>query len=144
MSETPQADSAQLALMELNRQLAAAADRQLAQIAQAQDVPYALYEGNVWMAVLDRGDEEKGSPQPSEEWVVGMQIYDLSEHLLVDTEGVYRIGKCELPQGVDANIGELYRGGKARMYVPWYAAYGLTGTAEIPPYENVIIDVELK
>ena len=87
MSETPQADSAQLALMELNRQLAAAADRQLAQIAQAQDVPYALYESNVWMTVLDRGDEEKGSPQPSEEWVVGMQIYDLSEHLLVDTEG---------------------------------------------------------
>jgi len=62
----------------------------------------------------------------------------------MDAEGTYRIGEHELPQGVDANIGELHRGGKARMLVPWYAAYGISGTETVPPYENVIIDIELK
>lgn len=143
-SEVPQADSAQMALMELNQQLALAADQQLAQLVQTQEIPYALYENHVWMAILDRGDEDSPSPAPEQEWYVAMQIYDLNGRLYIDSEGMYRIGKHELPQGVDANIGELHRGGKARMYVPWYAAYGISGTAEIPPYENVIIDIELK
>lgn len=143
-SETPAPDSTQLALMELNQQLAQAADRQLAQIAQAQETPYALYEDNVWMAILDRGDEDSPSPAPEEEWRIAMQLYALSGQMYLDTEGTYRIGKHELPQGVDANIGELHRGGKARMYVPWYAGYGISGTAEIPPYENLVIDIELK
>ena len=143
-SEVPQPDSAQLALMELNQQLALAADRQLAQIVQAQETSYALYEDNVWMAIQDRGDEDSPSPQPEQEWRIAMRIYALNGQLYMDSEGTYRIGKHELPQGVEDNIGELHRGGKARMYVPWYAAYGISGTAEIPPYENIVIDIELK
>lgn len=143
-SEAPKVDSAQLALLELNHQLAIAADQQLAQLTQAQDTPYALYENNVWMAVLDRGDETSATPMPEQEWTIAMRIYNLSGQLLVDSEGTYRIGKRELPEGVEANIGELHRGARARMFVPWYAAYGISGTEQIPPYENVIIDVELK
>lgn len=143
-SEAPQADSAQLALMALNQQLALAADQQLTQIVQAQEAPYALYDNNVWMTILDRGDEATPAPAEDEQWTVAMRIYDLNERLLVDSEGTYRIGKCELPQGVDAIIGELHRGAQARLYVPWYAAYGISGTEQIPPYENVIIDIELK
>ena len=142
--EVPKADSAQLALLELNRQMAQAADQQLELLAQAQDAPYALYENNVWMTVITHGDEEEPTPADGEEWRIAMQVYDLKERLLMDAEGTYRIGKHELPQGVDANIGELHRGGKARMLVPWYAAYGISGTETVPPYENVIIDIELK
>ena len=144
MGEAPQVDSVQLALLELNRQMTVAADQQLAQLAQAQDEPYALYEGNVWMTILDRGNEEEGTPAPNEEWRVAMRIYDLNGRLLIDSDGSYRIGKQELPLGVEANIDELHRGGKARMFVPWYTAYGVTGTDAIPPYENVIIEIELK
>lgn len=140
----PKVDSAQLALLELNRQMALAADQQLAQLAQAQDEPYALYEGNVWMTILERGDEAAKTPALDEQWRIAMRVYELKGRLLVDSDGSYRIGRRELPEGVDANIGELHRGAKARMYVPWYAAYGITGTADIPPYENVIIEVELK
>ena len=143
-SERPQADSAALALLELNQQLARAADKQLADFAQAQDEPYALYEADTWMTIIDRGDETSAAPRANEEWTVHMQTYDLSGHMLLDSEGSYRIGRQELPLAVDANIGELHRGGKARLLAPWYAAYGLQGTAEIPPYENVIIEIELK
>ena len=54
------------------------------------------------------------------------------------------LGKNELPLGVDSNVPELYPGAKVRMYVPWYAAFGQLGTEYIPPYENVIIELELK
>lgn len=142
--ESPKVDSAQLALMELNQQLAIAADQQLAKLAQEQDEPYALYESNVWMYIPNRGNEADGVPSPDEEWVVAMRIYTLGGQLLTDSESTYRLGHRELPQGVEENIYELYRGGEARMLVPWYAAYGITGTANIPPYENVIIELELK
>ena len=57
---------------------------------------------------------------------------------------IYRIGKKELPQAVEENIGELHHGAQARLLAPWYTAFGLRGTDRIPPYENVIIDIELR
>ena len=52
--------------------------------------------------------------------------------------------KLVMPVTVEWNISELHPGARVRMYVPWYAAYGLQGTAHVPPYENVIIELELK
>ena len=142
--ESPKPDSASLALMELNRQLTIAADQQLAQLAQAQDVPYALYEAGAWMTVHEWGDTDSDSPKAGEEWTVRIRTYDLAGHLLLDSEAGYRIGMHELPQAVDENIVELHKGGRARLLAPWYSAYGIKGTEHIPPYENVIIEIELK
>ena len=140
----PQIDSAQLAVLELNQQLALAADKQLTQFAQAQEETYALYESNTWITVLSRGDEESACPAENEEWTVHMRVYDLEKNLLVDSEAAYRIGKNELPLAVEANISELHHGAEVRMIVPWYAAFGMQGTAQVPPYENVIIEMELR
>lgn len=137
-------DSAQIERMEFNRQLAAAADEQLMQLAQGQEESYALYECNTWATILEQGEANGPTPQLDEEWTVHMRTYAIDGRLLVDTEGTYRIGKQELPLAVDANIGEWHRGCRVRMYAPWYAAYGITGTDVIPPYENVIIELELK
>ena len=144
LGEAQKADSAALALLELNQHLAVAADKQLLEYVQSLDEPYALYEVSTWMRIIDRGDENSPSPVPNEEWTIAMRIYNLDGKLLVDEEGSYRIRKQELPLAVDFNIDELHRGGKARLITPWYAAYGMQGTKEIPPYENVIIDLELK
>lgn len=138
-------DSAELAIMDFNRQMAEAADKQLLQLTQVQGgETYALYYGNAWVRVLALGDEETPTPQEGEEWLLHMRVYDTQEHLLMDTEQTYRIGKYELPVAIDKNINEWHRGAKIRMYAPWYSAFGRQGTAEIPPYENVIIDLELK
>ncbi len=143
-SSAPAVDSAALALMELNQQLAMTADQQLAQFAQTQEEQYALYEANTWMYISENGDTNSSSPAPEEEWTVHMRTYTLTGELLIDTEGSYRVGKCELPQAVDANMGELHHGAKARLLAPWYSAYGLHGTDAVLPYENVIIELELK
>lgn len=143
-SAAPEVDSTALALLALNQQLASAADLQLAALVQKESTSYALYEAGTWMCILSRGDENRPHPQEGEEWTIHMRIYNLEGKLLTESEATYPIGKYELPQAVDANIGELYPGGKARLYAPWYSAYGLRGTKTVAPYENVIIEIELK
>ena len=56
----------------------------------------------------------------------------------------YTIGKQELPIAIEFSIREWHRGCRIRMFVPWYSAFGMQGTNDIPPYENVMIELELK
>ena len=142
-SAPPQVDSTVIAMLELNQHLAAAADEQMRLLARAQEEPYALYEANAWMTIIRKGDETQPAPAYNEEWMLHMKIYSVDGALLLDSQGSFRIGKQELPEAVDKNIGELHPGGKARIYAPWYSAYGVTGTNQIPPYENVIIEIDV-
>jgi len=144
MGSAPEVDSASLALMELNKQLAISADQQLLTFAQAQEESYALYDANTWITFLDRGEEDGPSPARDEEWVMRMRTRNLNGQLLMDSEAAYRIGRQELPQAVEANMNEWRHGTHARLLAPWYAAYGLQGTEQIPPYENVIIELEIR
>ncbi|MBQ7258724.1 MAG: hypothetical protein IJS57_02140 [Paludibacteraceae bacterium] len=144
MGQAPQADSAQLALLSLNQQLTETADETLHRLAQAQEEPYALYENGTWAYLIDPGDATRGVPAEGEECTVHMRIFSLEGHLYSDIEQTAHAGKYELPGAVDANIGEWNHGTKARLLAPWYAAYGIKGTDDIPPYENVIIELELK
>ena len=141
--ETPKADSTALALMELNQQMAQAADEQLHRLAQNQNEPYALYERGVWAYVMDKGDTE----QPvlsGEECRLHMTVFSLSGKQYMDSDLTVRVGKYELPAAVDENILEWHHGAQVRMFVPWYAAYGMKGTDYIPPYENVIIELKIR
>lgn len=142
--EAPKDDSSALAVMEMNLRLACAADDQLRQLATAQEESYALYDAGTWIHIIDRGKESIPSPGPNDTCELHMRVYSLNGRLLLDTEGTFSRRKNEIPAGVDWNLGELHPGGKARLYVPWYMAYGLQGTDYIPPYENVIIDIELR
>lgn len=140
--QAPKEDSTTLAMMEMTMRMAEAADAELTRIASSQEDPYALYEANVWLYIQDRGDEELPSPEQS--CKLRMRTYSLDGQLLIDEEGTYHLHKNELPYGVESNIDELHPGGKARMYVPWYTAYGQQGTQHVPPYENVIIEIEVQ
>lgn len=144
MGQAPQVDSAQLALLTLNQQLTQTADETLYRLAQAQEEPYALYENGTWAYLIDTGDAAKGAPREGEECTVHMRIFSLDGHLYSDIEQTAHAGKYEFPAAVDANIGEWNHGTKAKLLAPWYAAYGIKGTDAIPPYENVIIEIELK
>ena len=143
-SKAPEADSTQLALMQLNMELAKAADEELAALVQTQDKNYALYTCNAWATIIERGDINRPMPKRGEECVVHMKIYNLAGQLLEDNEGTFCVGKLELPTAIDANIREWHHGAKIKMYAPWYAAYGIKGTETIPPYENVMIEIEIR
>ena len=142
--QAPKEDSTALALMELNLQLAKAADDQLTQLATAQQESYALYDAHAWMHILSRGNEDLPAPEHEGTCTLHMRVYTLGGKLLWDTEGTFRLGKNELPMAVEWNMDELHPGGMARMYAPWYTAFGQQGTAHVPPYENVMIEIELR
>ena len=138
--QMPEPDSAQLALMELNMQLAQTADQAVMAMAQAQEEPMALYESNVWMRILEQGN---GTPS-LEGCIVHMRICTLDGRLLEDSEVSYVPGKRTLPTGVEDNIAGLSPGARVRLLIPWYVAFGAQGTAHIPPYENVMIDLDIR
>lgn len=143
-SRPPEPDSTQLAVMELNMQLAQAADEQLAALVQKQEESYALYNGGAWATIIDRGDIDRPMPRMGEECAVHLKVFALDGRMLEDSEGTYCIGKMELPAAVDTNIREWHHGCRVKMYAPWYSAYGIRGTRNIPPYENVLIEIELR
>lgn len=140
---SPQADTTALAMMELNQQLAQAADEQILHLVQAQPEPYALYERGVWAFVEQKGDTDR-PVRNGEECTVRMIVCSLSGERYTDSEITACVGKYELPAALDENMPEWHHGAHVRMYAPWYAAYGIKGKGTIPPYENVIIELEIK
>ena len=143
LGKEPEPDSAQLALMELNRQMAQSADDLLMSIVQQQEDPYALYNGNTWVTILERGDIDRPLKY-NEECVIQMRTFTLDGKLLSDSKATYMLGKFELPNAVEINITDWHHGAHIRMYAPWYSAFGMKGTEEVPPYENVIIELEIE
>jgi len=133
-----------LALLELNQQLCASADESLRSIVQQEEQPYALYEGGVWATIIERGDIERGAPKLGEECTVHMRVRSLEGMLYSDEETTATVGKYVWPTAVDRNITEWNHGAKIQLYAPWYVAYGVAGKDPIPPYENVIIELEIE
>ena len=142
--QSPETDSTQLAIMEMNLQLAKAADRAVLETAQAQADSYALYEGSAWMHIYDKGDETQLVGHYNSVCNLHMRVYTLDGRPLEDIEGTYTVGKYELPNCIEQNLRELHPGARVRMYAPFYTAFGAQGTAHVPPYENVMIDLEWK
>ena len=141
-SEPPQADSASLALLELNQQLTVRADEQVAKAAKAQKAPFALYERGTWAYRQQAGQGE--TIREGERCSLGMKVYSLSGQLYIDTELSALAGKYELPAAIDANITEWKHGDRITLLAPWYAAFGIKGTEHVPPYENVRIELEIR
>lgn len=146
-------ESKEMALLELNMQLHKAADESLRSIVQEEmraksdaegGLTYAMYEGGVWATIIERGDVERGAPKLGEECTARMRVMRLDGALYNDEELTAPVGKYEWPAAVDRNITEWNHGAKIRMYAPWYAAYGVAGKDPIPPYENVIIELDIE
>lgn len=143
-SAVPTVDSTQLALMELNYQLATAADEQLRALVKAQTENYALYNNGTWVHIIQVGETDRAMLKQGEECTVRMRVMSLEGKLYTDTEQTATIGKYEWPTAVDKNLPEWHHGARVKMFVPWYSAYGIKGTAEVPPYENVIIELDIE
>ena len=143
-SSGPQVDSAQLALMALNQQLAESADEQIYRAMQEQEEPYALYEGGAWVTILHKGNTHADRLKQGDECAIHMQVLSLAGKLYQDTQQTICIGKHETLAVIEENIPEWHRGARVQMYVPWYSAFGIQGTAQIPPYENVIIVLDIR
>ncbi len=142
--EKPAEDSTVIALMELNRRLAEAADREVLTFVEQQDGTYAILEyANAWYCILDRGDTDGAAPKNDEDWSLHIRTHDLDGRLLLDEHRTYRFSRSELPIAVDVMQPELRHGERLRMVAPWYSAYGMHGNDAVPPYTSVVLDVAI-
>ena len=140
--EVPKADSTTLALMAMNRQMTETADEELYRLAN-EEGGYSLYERGTWAKITRPGDSSR-PVHPGEECTVQIRVLSLGGQLYTDSELTAHAGKYELPPAIDENITEWHHGESLTLIAPWYAAYGIKGTAEIPPYENVRIELTIK
>ena len=142
----PKADSAALALMEMNQRMAIAADEEVLQYVQGREDAARFAQmpfSNAWVRVLEKGDEQGACPQKDETWRLHIKTYSLRGQLLLDTEQEYRIGRNELPMCIEMHINEWHRGAEVVIAAPWYSAHGMMGTGDVPAYENVLLEISI-
>lgn len=140
---TAQADTEAIALMTLNQRMAAEADNQLVQYIEKQSETYALHElSNAWMRHIALGDKED-TPQKDEQWRIHIRNKSLDGQLLLDECREYTIGRNELPICIELACEEIHHGDVLVIVAPWYSAYGMYGNEYIPPYTNVILEIEV-
>lgn len=140
-------DSTAIAVMVMNQRLAIAADDAvLRYVSGREDVTHfaQLPFSNAWQKIVEIGEEDGETPKQDEVWTLHIKTYSMDRKLLIDSEQEYRIGRGELPMCIELIINEWHHGTKVEMAVPWYSAYGMTGTAEVGAYENVVMEIEVR
>lgn len=145
LGRSPEPDSAMMNLMELNRQMATAADQELLRYVQSQDRPYALYNGGVWVCTLDNGDLDLQPHRFGQYCVLHIRVYtfDNKRQLLSDECGTYKVGESPLPLALVDVVRDKCPGAHVEMLMPWYSAFGVRGNENIPPYQNLLIDLTI-
>ena len=44
---------------------------------------------------------------------------------------------------IEVNISEWHLGAAVVIVAPWYSAYGMMGTEDVPAYENVLLEISI-
>ena len=142
--QSAEPDSAMLAMVEMNQQLAEAADRELLSYMRNHPGRWFEQEDGSWC-------EPDTIPlnyaySPTRPIRLHLITRDLNGNLLSDVQGEYQLGKCQLPQAVENYITIHYPQSTIHFKVlaPYYVAYGSRGMETIPPYTNVMIEVKVQ
>lgn len=138
------ADSSMMALLEVNKRLAAEAEREVSARVQADTAhEYALCEEGAWLCRTHR-TQEGPHPKTSDIWQIHMLVKTMQGELLQDIEGPITIGRGDIPLGIEMAMRQMYSGEDAIIIAPWYAAWGVQGTDNIQPYSNLYIELHIQ
>ena len=137
-------DSSVMQLMTMNRQLADAADSELARMADSLD-GYNQLPCGAWVRFLRLSNEaDTVVPRADELWQIHLQVRSLRGTLLSDEQRQVRIHRHEIPEAAEEAVSEMHAGDSAYILAPWYAAYGLSGNEAVAPYSNVQMTIYLQ
>lgn len=133
--QTP--DSALLAQMEFNMQMADAADRACREWVKNDSIQYTIDNFGFWYAKTVNLYAD--TLQKGEKVLTHIYICELNGALLADITDYFSIGSGDLPIAINRCLKQMSRGEEMRIVAPWYTAYGTEGTSLIKPYSNLII-----
>lgn len=130
------------AIRRMNHEMAMAADQEVQDYVRLQPQPFEQQEGGYWFC-LSGAPGQGNTIQRQESCQVILRICSLDGTELTQTEGQYAVEQDHLPQAIRHAMTRMRHGESATLVCPYYTAYGATGNARIPAYENVIIYIEL-
>ena len=142
MSEKQEVDSALMAQMAFNMQMASAADQACSRWVKNDSVAYVMDEFGFWYTKTVKLYAE--TLQAGEQVLLHLQMAELAGSLLADVAEEFTVGSGDLPVAINRSLKQMSRGEQMRIVAPWYTAYGTEGTTLIKPYTNLVITLTIK
>jgi hypothetical protein len=143
LSEEKELDSTMLAQLELNANLAAAADKECSAFVQADSIEYTMDDFGFWYTKTITSNTTD-TIQRGEEVIVHIQINKLGGTLISDAKLTHIVGNGDLPTAITRSLKMMHYGEQMRIVTPWYTAYGVEGTKLIKPYSNLLIIITIE
>lgn len=141
LSEKQEPDTALLAQLDFNQQMANAADKACKSWVENDAATYALDEFGFWYSKTITLNTD--SLKQGEQVLIRLQMAELNGQALADVEDIFTVGAGDLPLAVNRCLKQMGRGEEMRIIAPWYAAYGVEGTTAIKPYTNLVITLTI-
>ncbi len=137
-----QEDSVAVAIVLMHQRMAEQADREILDYVKANNPEtFAAFEFlRTWSRILVRTDNEKITDNTPLD--LRLVVYDLSGSMLFDSREQLIIKDRDFIPSVRVTLLDMNIGEQAELLTPWYAAYGSTGNADVPPYTNLRIIIE--
>lgn len=142
LSEKDVPDSALMAQMTFNMQMASAADKVCSAWITNDSITYTLDDFGFWYAKTINLHSDP--LQPGEQISLHLQISELNDRLLADIKETFSIGSGDLPTAINRSLRQMSRGEQMHIVAPWYTAYGAEGTSIVKPYTNLIIILSIE
>ncbi len=143
LHEQQEPDSAVMAQMDFNMQMANAADKLCSEWVKKDSATYVLDEFGFWYHKTIK-QQTDSSLQQGENIVLHMLLAELNGQLLADVKDEFVVGGGNLPVSINRCLKLMSRGEEMQIVAPWYAAYGIEGTTLIKPYTNLIITLKIE
>lgn len=136
------ADSTVIRLIALNEQLSEQADRAILDWINRQQQEWTQLDCGAW---IRKPINSTQPPQEGQEQTIHLQVYSMSGALIYDCQRTVLVGREEgIPTAVSEVLREGLIGQEAQLVCPWYAGYGPHGNDQISPYENILINVQIR
>jgi hypothetical protein len=131
-------DSTLLQAIETNQHLAEEADRALTMYV---DSGFAQQELGYWSRGMVQVDSTLAADTPV---TLHRRVYTLDSLLVEDVTEIVTVGQANQIQAVNDALEQMTHGQEVTLIVPWYLAYGSTGTDAVAPYTNVRIELTVE
>ena len=141
LSEKQEVDSALMAQMTFNMQMASAADQACSEWVKQDSVAYALDEFGFWYNKTINLYAD--SLHAGETVGIHLQMAELNGQMVADIEDRFTVGSGDLPVAINRSLKQMTKGEQMRIVSQWYTAYGTEGTKLIKPYTNLVITLTI-
>lgn len=136
-------DMSEIALLDINKNLALKEDSLLEILAIKTDKAFKKSEIGFWYRIDKKTSGKQLEIHDSCEISFKLKLAD--GNLVLEDNKIVTIGKKQVVRGLEEGLKLLRKGESATFIVPWYLGYGMNGLENlIPPYTSLIFEVSIK